>query len=120
MQWIRNPFEEDNLKKLKISASEEDSFIEMSCDHTLKSYFKSTQLVPFWLNVRKDYPAIAKIALRNLMGFSTTYLCQRAFSTLIYLKNKYRNVENDLRLKLISFNPDIDFLVKNKQCQKSD
>lgn len=94
----------------------------MSCDQTLKSYFKSTQLVQFWLNVRKDYPAIAKIALRNLMSFSTTYLCERAFSTLIYLKNKYRNklnVESDLRLKLTSFNPDIDFLVKNKQCQRS-
>jgi len=107
---------------LKISASEEDSLIEMSCDQTLKSYFKSTQLVPFWLNVRKDYPAIAKIALRNLMGFSTTYLCERAFSTSIYLKNKYRNklnVEGDLRLKLTNFNPDIDFLVKNKVCQKS-
>lgn len=122
IQWIRNPFEEDYLKKLKISSSEEDSLIELSCDQTLKSFFKTTPLVPFWINVRQEYPAIAKIALRHLMGFSTTYLCERAFSTLLFLKNKYRNklnVDSDLRLKLSSFNPDIDSLVGDKQCQKS-
>ncbi|KAL4096501.1 hypothetical protein QTP88_021445 [Uroleucon formosanum] len=36
-----------NLLKSKISASKEDSLIEMSYDQTLKSYFKSTQLTPF-------------------------------------------------------------------------
>lgn len=122
IQWIRNPFEEDYLKKLKISSSEENSLIELSCDQTLKSSFKVTSLIPFWIKVRHEYPAIAGIALRHLMVFSTTYLCERAFSTFVYLKNKYRNklnVESDLRLKLSSFNPDIDFLMADKQCQKS-
>lgn len=103
-------------------SSEEDSLIELSCDQDLKSSFKTTPLILFWMNVRKDYPAISKIALRQLMGFSTTYLCERAFSTLVYLKNKYRNrlnVESDLRLKLSSLVPDIDTLVQDKQCQKS-
>lgn len=120
--WIRNPFEEDYLKTLKMSSSEEESLIELSCDQTLKSFFKTTPLVPFWIKLRQEYPAIAKIALKHLMGFSTTYLCERAFSTLVFLKNKYRNkldVESDLRLKLSSFNPDIDSLVGDKQCQKS-
>lgn len=56
------------------------------------------------------------------MGFSTTYLSERAFPTLIFFKNKFRNklnAENNLRLKLSNFNPDIDFLVENKQFQKS-
>jgi len=43
------------------------------------------------------------------MGFSTTY-------TNNFL-NKL-NVENDLRLKLYSFNPDIDSLTGGKQYQK--
>jgi len=57
-------------------------------------------------------PAIAKIVPRHLMmGFSTTYLCERDFSTLLFLENKYRNklnVGSDLRLKLSSFYPNID------------
>lgn len=64
----------------------------------------------------KDYPAIVNIALRHLVGFSTTYLCERAFSTLIFLKNKYwnkLNVDSDLS------HPDIDKLVGEKQCKKS-
>ncbi|XP_054713545.1 zinc finger BED domain-containing protein 5-like [Uloborus diversus] len=122
IQWIRNPFEENYLSKLKLSSSEEDSLIELSCHQSLKSLFKTTPLVPFWINARQEYPVIAKIALSHLMGFSTTYLCKRAFSTLVFLKNKYRNklnVESDLRLKLSRFNPDIESLVEDKQCQKS-
>jgi len=78
--------------------------------------------VPFWLDVRQDYPAIGKIALGNLMSFSTTHLCECAFSKLIFSKNKHKNkpnVESDLRLKLSSFNPDTDSLVEDKQRQKS-
>ncbi len=122
IQWIRNPFDEDYLKKVNMAPTEEDSLIELSCDQDLKSSFRTTPLILFWINVRKDYPAISIIALRQLMGFSTTYLCERAFSTLVYLKNKYRNklnVESDLRLKLSSFDPDIHAIVGDKQCQKS-
>jgi hypothetical protein len=57
---------------------------------SIKSFIKTTLLVPFWLNVRQDYPAIAKIALKNLMRhLSTTYLCGRAFSNSIF-KNIYK------------------------------
>lgn len=44
------------------------------------------------------------------------------FLTLHFLKSKYRNklnVKNDLRLKLPSFNPDIDSFTDDKQPQKS-
>lgn len=37
IQWIRNLFEENYLKKLKLSSSEENSLIELPCDQILKS-----------------------------------------------------------------------------------
>lgn len=122
--WIRNPFVEDNLKKLKLSASEEDSLMELSCDSSLKTFFKDSSLIPFWIKIKGEYRVLANIALKELMGFTTTYLCERAFSSLVFLKNKYRNklcVENDLRLKLTSFNPDIESIIntKTKQYHKS-
>jgi len=39
----------------------------------------------YWISVWLGYSAIAKIALKNLMGFSTTDQCERAFSTSIFL-----------------------------------
>ncbi|GBM30049.1 SCAN domain-containing protein 3 [Araneus ventricosus] len=38
--WIRNPFEEDYIKKVKLSSNEEDSLIELLRDHTLKSFLE--------------------------------------------------------------------------------
>ena len=76
---------------------------------------RSIYLTTFWMEARTEYPTISVTALRFLMVFTTTYLCERTFSTLVFLKNKYRNqlnVESDLRLKTSSFNPDIDVLVQ--------
>lgn len=70
---------EINLKKIKVSFSKENLLIELSCNQALKSSFKATSLVPLWINVRHEYLAIAGIALRHLIVFSTTYLCERAF-----------------------------------------
>ena len=60
--------------------------------------------------------------LKFLMVFTTTYLCECGFSSLIYLKNKCRNelnVEPDLRLKLTQMKPDIKKLCFDKQEQLS-
>lgn len=120
---MRNPFDEDNLKNVALTSAQEDALIELSCDSALKSLFKDTSLISFWIKVKTEYPEISKIALMELMGFTTTYLCERSFSSLVFLKNKYRNrlcLENDLRLKLSTFNPNIEAIVSNaKQCHKS-
>ena len=33
-----------------------------------------------WLHVRKNYPAVAERALKCLLPFATTYLCESGFS----------------------------------------
>lgn len=120
---MRNPFDEDNLKKLALTPAQEDALIELSCDSALKSVFKESSLISFWIKVKTEYTELSQIALKELMGFTTTYLCEKSFSSLLFLKNKYRNrlsVENDLRLKLSTINPDIVAIVNNaKQYHKS-
>lgn len=76
---------------------------------------RKNNLTTFWMEARTEYPTISVTALRFLMVFITTYLCESTFSTLVFLKYKYRNqlnVEKDLRLKRSSFNPDIDVLLQ--------
>uniref|UniRef100_A0AAR2KEL9 DUF4371 domain-containing protein n=1 Tax=Pygocentrus nattereri TaxID=42514 RepID=A0AAR2KEL9_PYGNA len=96
--WIENPF---------------DSLIDLSCDSALKLIFSQKSLVNFWLHVRSEYPDLSDKAVRFLMPFPTTYLCETGFSMLVVLKTKYRNrlnVEPDIRLQLSPF----DLLLKSK------
>ncbi|XP_046977632.1 zinc finger BED domain-containing protein 5-like [Vanessa cardui] len=121
--WIVDPFNTDVTDIIGLTTVQENQLIEISCDSALKRTFKEFSLSSFWLNVKKDYKEISEEALKHLLLFSTTYLCEKAFSALVYTKNKYRNrlhVESDLRLQLNSnINPNITNLVAKKQHQPS-
>jgi hypothetical protein len=72
--------------------------------------FPSSPLLEFWFQAKYVYREISKRAVRHLLPFATTYLCETTFSHLVDIKNKYRNrlnVEPDLRLKLSGFDPDM-------------
>jgi hypothetical protein len=88
----------------------------------LESKFKSSSITNFWLSVSKEYPEMSE-ALKYLMPFSSTYLCEKAFSALTYIKNKYRsslsNVETELRLCLTKIEPRIKDLCCKKQSHPS-
>ena len=118
--WIKNPFSVkiETEEMLNLSEQEVDNLIEISCDTDLKKVFETTQLINFWLGCQMEYPRISEKAIRFLMPFVTTCTCEAAFSTLVYLKNKYRtrlDVEPNLRLKLTSFSPDLKSLCNCKQ-----
>jgi hypothetical protein len=84
--------------------------------------FKKMDLTEFWLARRKEYPLISNKAVKFLLVFSTTYLCECGFSSIIYIKNKHRNrlsTEPDLRLKLTKIEPDIRKLCLAKQAHPS-
>ena len=74
-----------------------------------------TTLLDFWICVGKEQKELSSTAVKFFVKFSTTFLCERGFSSLIYVKCKYRNelnVEDDLRLYLTKLEPNI-----NKLCQ---
>ena len=64
-----------------------------------------------------------KQALRVLMPFATTYLCEAAFSAMAAVKTKHRQrldaVEKDLRLKLSSIAPNFGELCAKMQAKPS-
>jgi hypothetical protein len=84
--------------------------------------FKKMDFTEFWLARRKEYPLISDKAVKFLLVFSTTYLCECGFFSVIYIKNKYKNrlsIEPDLRLKLTKIEPDIRKLCLVKQAHPS-
>lgn len=90
-----------NLQKIMSANHHAQHQKSLSCDKDLKTQFKETSLSDFWISMQKCYPSLAKKALKYLLPFCSTYLCERAFSSLVYIKNKQRNrlnVELDLRI----------------------
>jgi len=49
----------------------------------LQEIFKSNNNIrQFWIKVQNEYPSLAEEALKVLILFSTTYLCEHGFSTM--------------------------------------
>jgi hypothetical protein len=68
------------------------------------------------------YPLISDKAVKFLLVFSTIYLRECWFSSMIYTKNKYRNrtnIKSDLGLKLTQTEPDTQKLSLATQARPS-
>lgn len=100
VSWIRHPF---STPPAALSVSEQENLIDIASTGSLKIDFNHKPLADFCIGLRIEYPELATRAVKKLMPFATTYLCERGFSCLTSLKTKYQHmlcVENDLRLKL--------------------
>jgi hypothetical protein len=108
--WTRHPFSIEDILLELLTTNEKDELLELFCDGSVQKVFKKMDLPEFWLARRKEYPLISHRAVKFLLVFSTTYLCGCGFSSMTYIKNKYRNrliTEPDLRLKLTKIEPGI-------------
>ena len=76
--------------------------------------FARVNLSSFWIAMLVSYPIISEIALKLLMPFPSTYMCESAFSSMLVIKTKARNrleLEADLRCCLSATQPRIGKLV---------
>ena len=91
-KWFEKYFQEDNIDKFAwiqnpfkakappdFTSAEEESFIDLSCDNTLKIKFENTELTNFWLSIKDEYPLLSGKAQRILIPFATSYLCETGF-----------------------------------------
>nr|XP_055055877.1 zinc finger BED domain-containing protein 5-like [Misgurnus anguillicaudatus] len=96
--WVRDPFSCDVMAS---GLSGKAELLELSSDRTLRMKFNQQTLSEFWPMVEKEYKEVALQAMRLLLPFPTTYLCEASFSAMMAIKTKYRarlNVEDDLRV----------------------
>jgi len=84
--WIRHPFDIEFYQIIGLTSSEENRINEISMKSSFKIQFNQKSLENCWLHVRKDYPDLSSKALKVLIPFLTTYLCNKSFSTLVYIK----------------------------------
>lgn len=120
-EWIRDPFFNKSGES-SMSMKEEDQLLEIANDGGLKTTFETTTLAVFWIKVMAEYPEIATTALKSLLPFPTTYLCEAGFSAMTATKTKHRNkldVSKTLRVSLSNITPRWNSLVEKKQAQGS-
>ena len=71
---------------------EEDQLLEIANDGGLKSIFETTSgLHTFWVKVKAEYAEIATKALKSLLPFPTSYLCEAGFSAVTATKTRLQS-----------------------------
>jgi hypothetical protein len=85
--WIRQPFSAppEETQHLPLTAQEE--LAELSSDRALQLVFLNKDMCDFWLTVKNVYPVVAELAIRVLLPFATSYLCESAFYALTYINH---------------------------------
>ena len=84
--WIPYPFHA--LPPVHLPISELERLIEIATSGSVKIEFNQKPLSDFRIGLHSEYPALANHAVKTLMPFATTYLCESGF------------LANDLRLRL--------------------
>ena len=75
--------DEDQVADDDFPAKEE--WIALRLNERKKVEFQNTHLQAFWIAQLSDAPTLAELALNILTSFSTTYLCEKRFSTVMGL-----------------------------------
>ena len=110
------------MSKKKLPLRIRENFFEVRNDRTLKLKFSQVQLDMFWISIKEEYKQISKAAIKILLQFCTTYMCEQSFSSLVQIKNDKRscvkNVDDEFRVALSSIEPNMERLCSLKQAQK--
>lgn len=89
---------------------------ELTSDPTKRNLFATVELDTFWLTMENEFGLLSRKAIDKLLLFSTTYLCESAFSAMSIIKTKHRNrldAENAMFLAVSTIEPNIKKLAKN-------
>jgi len=100
----------------------QEKFIDLLNDSVAKNDFKHLSREEFWCKVSSTYPKVAQIPLREGLCFPSTYLCECSFSTMSFMKSKYRvrlNLAADLRVAIAKNEPNLELLSSRMQQQRS-
>ena len=114
--WVQNPFIESSSNTGLLLCAEE----ELACIFSKRGLKIKHGEVPtdtFWIAVKEEYPLLAKKPLTILMQFSTSYLCEPAFSTLQIIESKKQDccIEEEIIVYLsLEIRPNIESFVKKR------
>ena len=104
-------------------AEAELQLIDLQCNEILKRTHQSVSTQQFWQEVHQ--PVLKQVAFVVLSMFGSSYSCEQTFSTLTYVKNRYRaRLTNEHTTELVKAAvtkvvPQFDKIAKTIQAQSS-
>ena len=97
--------------------------IDLRNDGNIKLLHRKMSLDEFWIKIQNEYPNIGENPLVIFLQFSTTYLCETAFSVLPNLKTRKRErllvVQEEMRVALSNVRPNVERICAKNQAQIS-
>ena len=116
--WIKNPFTA-NVADFDVGfvSGFQEQLIGLKNDSSLQLSFRELSLPKFWCQVANEYPILYEDALKIIIPFPSSYLCEMGFSAMAFMKDKYRNrldAEHPMRLALSDVEPRFQKLVDAK------
>lgn len=88
-RWVLNPFLDMSVQLADLSSMKmKENLIDLATDGMLKMEFNSQTIDIFWMKRREEYPELAREALKLLVPFATSYLCELTFSSMVNIKTK--------------------------------
>ena len=115
----RSPF---TIRVEDVPENAQEELSELISSDAAKINFSSMSVTKFWIKSLQSYPVLFEIALRLILPFPTTYLCEAGFSSLFVIKSNYRSrlvAENGLHCALAKTAPRISDLARKKQAHPS-
>ena len=94
----------------------QDELLELRNDSAGCEIFMTKSLSQFWSSMLTSYPKLSTEALRVIVPFASTYLCESGFSPLMHIKSKARNqldLEDDMRIAISKTQPRISRLASH-------
>jgi len=94
--------------------------IDLQCDSTLKEKFQSESIDKFYASLNESkFANLRKMAMKLLVLFGSTYICEQTFSTMNINKTNLRSnltdvhVQSLLRISTSDMQPEFKQLVDN-------
>lgn len=73
-QWVQDPFSNPVMSDLPPVV--QDKLLELWCDAGLQSRFGWLSLSEFWLSYYDENPKLTEMAVKTILPFHSTYLCE--------------------------------------------
>ncbi|KAF0749677.1 zinc finger BED domain-containing protein 5-like [Aphis craccivora] len=140
LDWVKNPFIDSAYETALFTTDKESELIDIKNDRGLKLQYSklvediaresklkkikiNLDVSSFWINLLHEYHKISRKAMNAILPFSTSYICEAAFSSMNAIKTKNRsqlkNLEDDMRVCLSTIRPRRNLIMKRKQSQIS-
>ena len=131
---ISNPFPEGDIDLNSVpqlctaikSDQLEMELIDLRSSSVEKNNYQQNTVEDFWIGINESqFPNLKKVAMYLLTYFSSTYVCESAFSHMNAIMTRSRacmksaTLKNCLRLSLSKYQPNIRKIAQSKKCNFS-